>query len=178
MEETTKAPYWKPVLIYGAIYGVIGILLSVIFYFLSLQFKTWTQLVSLVVAIVVLVYCIRAYRNEYLGGYASFGKLLLFALGIAVIATILTTIYSYILMTVIDPDYLDKATQFQIEKFSNNPRVSESQLDTIIERIESKASVKRSIIMGFVVGIIMNFILGLIISAFVKKEENPVNATM
>jgi hypothetical protein len=81
-------------------------------------------------------------------------------------------------MTVIDPDYLDKATQFQIEKFSNNPRVSEAQLDAIIERIENKSSLQRTITIGFIAGLVINFILGLIISAFIKKEENPVNSAM
>ena len=175
MEETAKAPFWKPALTYGAIYGVVGILLSVIFYVLNLQFKGWTQLISLVVSIVVLVYCLKNYRNEYLGGYASYGKLLVMSLGVAVVATILSSIYMYLLINVIDPDYIEKATQYQIDRLSNNPRFTEAQLDAFIERLENRASNQRTMVMGFVAGIIVTFIIGLIASAFIKKEQNPVS---
>lgn len=178
MEEKVKAPFLKPALIYGAIMGVAGILLSVIFYVMDLQFATWTQILSLVITIALLVYCLRAYREEYMGGYASYGKLLLMTLGIAVVSTILSSIYTYLLVTVIDPAYLEKAMQFQIEKFSNNPRLGDAQLEMIIDRIENKvnvASTMRQIAIG---GVVVTFILGLIVSAFVKKEENPVSDAM
>ncbi len=175
MEETAKAPFWKPALTYGAIYGIVGIVLSVIFYVLNLQFKGWTQLVSLVVSILVIVYCLKNYRNEYLGGYASYGKLLVMSLTVAVVATILTTIYTYILINVIDPEYIQKATQFQIDRLSSNPRIPEAQLDRIIERMESRMNNQRTLLMGFAMGIVITFIIGLIASAFIKKEQNPVS---
>ena len=63
MEEKAKGSFWKAALIYGAIVGFIGILLGVIFYVLNLQFKLWAGIVALLVSIVVVVYCLKAYRD-------------------------------------------------------------------------------------------------------------------
>ena len=175
MEEQTKTPFLKPALIYGAIYGFASILLSVIFYLLNLQFKTWPQLVSIVVIIVVLVYTLKAYRDEYLGGFASFGQLLLMALGIAVVATILSTIYQLILVNYIDPDYLEKSQQFIYERYANDSRFSEAQIDMMMERMDNSGGMGRLIRRSLIWGTVVTFILGMIVSAFIKKEKNPVD---
>jgi hypothetical protein len=178
MEEQTKIPYLKPALIYGAIYGFVGVLVGVIFYVLNLQFKSWTQLVNLAVSILILVYCLKAYRDEYLGGFASYGRLMLMVIGIAVIAVIISTIYSYVLTHVIDPEFMEKAKQYQIDRFSNNPRISEAQLEAMIDRMDRKSTPGRMLWIGVISGIVMNLILGLIISAFLKKEETPTDMVM
>lgn len=175
MEEKAKAPFWKPALIYGAIVGFISILLAVVFYVLNFQFKTWAGIVSILVTITVLVYCLKAYRDEYLGGYATYGKLLLMTLVIALISTILSVGYTYILVNYIDEDYVEKVKQFKIEKISENPRVREAQLDQYIERVENKTTEASIMIQALVGGIIFTIIIGLIAAAFLKREENPVS---
>ena len=175
MEEKAKTPFLKPALIYGAILGFAAILLSVIFYVLNLQFKTWTQLVSLVVIIAVLAYTLKAYRDEYLGGFASYGQILLMLLGIAVVSTILSTLYQYILISYIDVDYLEKSQQAVIERWANNPRITESQLDALIERTEGSIGKGRIIRNSLIWGTVVTFIIGMIVAAFIKKDENPVD---
>ena len=176
MEE--KAPFWKPALIYGAIVGVVGILIAVVLYILNAQFKTWAAIVSILVSISVLTYCLRAYRNEYLGGFASYGKLVLMTLSIAVISGLLSAGYTYVLVNYIDEDYVEKAKQFTIEKISENPRLSEAQLDTIIERTENKTTNASTVRRGLIAGIVFTFIIGLVASAFLKREENPISNTV
>ncbi len=98
MAEKTKAPFWKPALIYGAIVGFVGILLSVIFYVMNLYAASWTQWVSMVVGIAILAYCLVAYRNEHLGGFASYGQLFKMALVIGVVASIIGVIFSTVIV--------------------------------------------------------------------------------
>jgi len=74
MEEEVKAPFWKPALIYGAIVGFVGILIGVIFYIMDLTTKNWSQWVSSLIALAVLIYCLVAYRKEYLGGLPPTGR--------------------------------------------------------------------------------------------------------
>ena len=171
MEEKAKAPFLKPALIYGAILGFVGILLSVILYLLNKQFEGWAGLVSFVITIAILVYCLRAYRDEYLGGYASYGKLLQMTLAIALVSTLLSTLYTVVLINIIDPGYIEKLKQFQIEKISQNPRF-EPHLDMIMDRLESRFSNTKLILQALIGGIVVSFIIGLIASAFIKKEEN------
>ncbi len=175
MEEKVQAPFWKPALIYGVILGVVGILLSLVFYFLNVMTASWVSWVSIVVSIAVLVYCLIAYRNEYLGGFASFGQIFMMGLMIGIIASIISAAYTYVLYTVIDPDLVEKIRIAAEEKIMNNSRIPESMYDDIFEKMENRMSVNRMTIMALVAGPIVNAILSLIIAAFVKKEENPVS---
>jgi len=173
MEENAKAPFWMPALTYGAIAGFAGILLSVIFYFMNLSTANWTQYIGILVGIVVLVFCLLAYRKEYMGGFATFGQMFKMALMIGIISTILGTIFSYLMMTVIDPDLLGKIRLAAEEKVINNPRIPESMHDDVIARMEKNFHIGRMMIMGLVGGIFLNAIFGLIVAAFVKKEQTP-----
>lgn len=175
MEEKAKAPFWKPALIYGAILGVVSILVAVVLYILNAQFKPLGWVISVLISIFVLTYCLKAYRNEYLGGFASYGKLILMTLAIAVISSLLLGAYTYVLVNYIDEDYVEKAKQFSIEKISENPRLTEAQLDAWIERTETKTTNASTIKRGLIGGIIFIFIIGLVAAAFLKREENPIN---
>ncbi len=171
MEEKTGKPFLKPALIYGAILGFVGILLSLVFYFLGLTFKSWTLYVSLAVGIAVLTYCLIAYRNEYMGGYASYGRLFLMALAIGFVSGILGAVFSYLLYTVIDPELIEKTKIFAQERIMNNSRIPESMHDDIFERIEKSTTVSRLVRRAIVSPTIFYAFLGLIIAAFVRKEE-------
>jgi cation transport ATPase len=173
MEEKAKAAFWKPALIYGAIVGFVGILFGVIFYIMGLSTKNWSQWISSLIALAVLIYCLVAYRKEYLGGFASFGQIFLMALVIGIVATILSTIYSYILMGVIDPELIDKLKLVAEEKITSNPRIPENYYDIAMERLDKQFTLNRMLVMGAIMGPIMYAIIGLIAAAFIKKEETP-----
>ena len=173
-----KASFWKPALIYGAIVGFVGILLSVIFYIMDLATANWTTYLSIVVGIAVLAYCLVAYRKEYLGGFARFGQLFVMALVIGVISSIMNTIYSYLMFNVIDPELIDKIRLVAEEKMMNNPRIPENMLDDMIERMAKSFEPRRMLTMVLIGGVVVNAIVGLILAAFIKKEENPVDTAV
>ena len=172
MEERTKTPFWKPALIYGVIVGFVGILIGVIFYVMDLTVESWTQWVTGIIGLAILIYCVVNYRNEYLGGYASFGQIWKMTIVIGIIATTISTLYTYILMGLIDPELIDKMKMVQEQKLLNNPRIPEAIMDTTLERLDKSMSLNRIMIMGLIMGPVMYSILGLIIAAFVKKN-NP-----
>lgn len=173
MEENVKAPFWKPALIYGAIAGFVSILVGVAFYLMALYAASWTQWVSLAVGVAILAYCLVAYRNEHLGGFASYGQLFRMALVIGVIASFITVIYTYLMHAVIDPELTDKMKLVVEEKLMNNPRIPENMLDDMIERMAKQFEMKKMLITAFVGGVVGNAIFGLILAAFIKKEETP-----
>jgi hypothetical protein len=176
MEQSAKAPFWKPALIYGAILGFVGILLGVIFYFLNLTTQSWVGWVSIVVSIAVMAYCLLAYRKEYLGGYASFGRIFVMALVIGIVASILSTIYTYVLYTFVDPDLTEKIRLMAEERIMNNPRIPESMYEDLLDRMEDRFTPARMTRMALIWGVVANAIIGLILAAFIKKNppENSV----
>ena len=123
MEEKAKAPFWKPALIYGLILGFVGILLGIIFYFFDLFVASWTQWVSLAVTVVVMAYLLVSYRNEYLGGFASYGKIFLMGFVVGIISSVLGVIFTYVMWGVIDPELADKARVVAEERIMSNPRI-------------------------------------------------------
>jgi len=170
MEEKAKTPFLKPALIYGAILGGAGVLFGLILYFLDMSLEKWVQWVTYVIAIVVMIYCLVAYRNEYLGGYASYGKILKMAIAISIVSAIIGAIYQYLLFGVLDPDLMDKVRLVVEERIMNNPRIPESFYDQAMERAEKSLTLKAMVRNAFIFGSVMGIIFGLIISAFVKKE--------
>jgi ABC-type multidrug transport system permease subunit len=172
MEEKTKAPFWKPALIYGAIVGFVGILVGVIFYVMDLMTESWVQWISLLISVVVLVYCLTMYKRDYLGGYASYGQIWKMTIVIGVFATILGAIYGYILMGVIDPELVDKLKLAQEQKILNNPRIPEGYMDTALERLDKQMEIGRMTVMQLIFGPVMYAIVGLVLAAFIKKN-NP-----
>jgi len=178
MEDNVKASFWKPALIYSAIVGFVGVLLGVVFYVMVLYAASWTQLVTIVVGIAVLAYCLVAYRNEHLGGFASYGQLFLMALVIGVISSVIAVIYTYLMHVVIDPELVDKMKLATEEKLMNNPRIPENMLDDMFERMAKQFELKRMLISVFVSGVVGNAIIGLILAAFIKKEQSPMDAAV
>jgi len=171
MEEKVKAPFFKPALIYGAILGGTGVLFGLILYFLDMSLERWVQWATLAITLAVMIYCLVAYRNEYLGGFGSYGQILKMAIAISIVSAVIGAIYQYLLFGVLDPDLMDKVRIVVEERIMNNPRIPESFYDQAMERAEKSLTIKRMVMNALIVGAIFNIILGLIIAAFVKKEQ-------
>ena len=173
MEEKTKAPFWKPALIYGAILGFVSVFISLVFYFIGMATENWTNWISMLVSLVLLVYLMLQYRKEYLGGYASFGQIFLMVLVSAgIISVIISAIYTYLLFTVIDPGLIEQVKIAAEEQIMSNSRIPESMYDDLLERMEKRTTAAYMIKVSLIAGPIVNAILGLIIAAFIKKEED------
>ena len=174
MEEKAKSPAMKAALLYGAIIGFVSIVVAVVLDLLGLTMATWAGFVSLAITIGLVIYSLRAYKKEYLGGIATYQQLMLMTLLMSLVATVLTTAYSAINITLIDPDALDKMANMVYEKMSNNSRITEDMLDMMMERMEDRFTFGRVIIQGFFGGYVMTVIVGVIAGAFIKsKTENP-----
>ena len=173
MEEEVKAPFWKPALIYGAIMGFVAVFISLVFYFIGMATVTWTNYVSMLVGLVLLVYLMLQYRKEYLGGYASFGQIFLMVLVSAgIISVIITVIYQYLLFTVIDPELIEQVKIAAEERIMSNSRIPESMYDDMLNRVEERTTVASMVKMQLIGGPIVNAIIGLIVAAFIKKEKD------
>jgi len=173
MEEKVKAPFWKPALSYGVILGLVSVFISLVFYFIGMATVSWTNYVSMLVGIVLLVYLMIQYRNVHLGGYASFGQIFVMVLVSAgIIATIISAIYTYVLFTVIDPGLVDQVRIVAEEKIMSNSRIPESMYDDILERMEKRMTVSYMIKIALIFGPIVNAFIGLIVAAFIKKEKD------
>lgn len=170
---------------YGAILGVISIILTLLLYItgfmpFNLGRMLLLMLISLIVMIVLIVKGTKSYRDKVLDGTITYGQALLVGLLIVVFATILSSFYNLIFNLFIDPEYNNRvleATKNWTYDFMNNMGASDAQIEEQIERIEKQqadATPIKSFFQSIYMSAIFGLILSLITSAFIKKERNPV----
>ncbi len=183
MEKKTSLTQFT--MTYGAILGIVSIIFSVILYisgFMPYNFKRMilVGIISLVITIVFVNTGIKSYRDKVLDGSISYGQALIVGLLIVVFSTILSSFYSLIFNLYIDPEYTKRVMeatknwQFDFLTRMGTPEASiEDAMDKMDKQMAGSTPLK-SFFAGLYISAIFGFILSLIISAFVKKNKNPV----
>jgi hypothetical protein len=178
--EKEKNDIWQFTMTYGAILGIILIIVTVLLYLLGLMkfnilMSVVILLINVAVVVTVVVIGTKRYRNDILEGYIDFGKAFLVGLLIVVFSSVLTTFYNVVFNTFIDPEYYDRtieATKEWTGNFMYSKGVPEEQIDEVLEQMGSreKPSVVSMILGGLVTGAIGGAIVALITAAILKKE--------
>ncbi|HOB85296.1 MAG TPA: DUF4199 domain-containing protein [Bacteroidales bacterium] len=170
MDQTVNP--WKANLTNGVIFALIGIVYSLVIYFLDLSFNKVQGYIFLVVQIIVLYFLVKSYRDNYRYGNITFGQ----ALGAGVIIflyyAIIMAIFTYLLYAVIDPDLVDKQLAFMEEEMIKRG-VPESAMEAgmkVQEKMMKPAIMAPLSIFG---SMFQGLIMSLIVAAFVRKEGNP-----
>jgi hypothetical protein len=170
--EQTVSP-WKANLNSGVIMGAIGIVYTLLMYFLDLTFNKNMGYIFIVLSIVLLYFFIKSYRDSYMHGNITYGQ----AVGAGVIIylyyAVVSAIFMYILYTVIDPGLIKKMIAMAEEQVTKSGRVPAEQLDTVmafqkkflIPAVQAPLSIFFNMLFGT--------IISLIVSIFIKREGNP-----
>ena len=167
-----KVNVWRANLTSGLILGMAGIVYTLVIYFLDMTFNKSMGYIFLLLAIFLLYFLVKSYRDNYLHGIITYGQ----AVGAGVIIflyySILAAIFTYLLYKVIDPALPAKMIAF-MEETMLEKGIPEASLDAVMA-IQKKIF-KPEIMAPF--SIINNMLFGtvisLIIGVFVRKEGNP-----
>ena len=170
MEE--KVSVWKANLTNGLILGLVGVVYTLVMYFLDLTFNQVQQYVYIVVQIALMFFLMKSYRDNYMHGQITYGQ----SVGAGVIMTlysaIIGAIFIYILYTVIDTGLTEKQLAFVEEKMLEKGAPQEA--------IDAGMAIQRKIMKPEIMApfsilgsMFWGTILSLIISIFIKKEGNP-----
>ncbi|MCU4166280.1 DUF4199 domain-containing protein [Carboxylicivirga caseinilyticus] len=169
--EKTNAPWSKTALTYGIYLGVISILYSVIIYVAGMIGNKPLSYVSYLITIGILIWAMLTYRDKVNGGYMSYGTGVGLGFMTALIGGILGSIFSYILMTVIDPSIPDQLFNMAIEEaIAKNPEV-EQNLDMVEGMMRKMMSPTALALFGVVGSAIGGVIISLILAAIFKKDK-------
>ena len=115
MEQESKAPLW-PFWIYGLIIGGAGIIFTLLFYLSGIVIKTWSGYVTLLVMFGALIGMLIMYRSEHLGGYAYYKQFIGISLLSVVLASIITALFWFMLISVFDETILEQQKVEAMEK--------------------------------------------------------------
>lgn len=170
MEE--KVSVWKANLTNGIILGLIGIVYTLVLYFLDMTFNKSLGYIFMVVQIGILFYMLKSYRDTYLHGYMTYGQSLGAGVVIILYSTILTTIFSYILYKFIDTGLTGKILAITEEGMAKRGMTQE-QIDGAMTVSKKMFTPGFMIISGFLGSMFFGTIISLLVSIFTRKEGNP-----
>ena len=170
MEE--KVNPWKTNLTNGLIMGLIGIVYSLIIYFLGLSFNKVQGPVFIVVQIAILYFLLKSYRDNYMHGQITFGQAVGAGVIICLYYALIMAVFTYILYTVIDPGLTAKQLAFAEEAMVKKgvPQAGIDAAMAIQAKIMKPAILAPLTVFG---SMLWGVIISLVVSIFVKKEGNP-----
>jgi hypothetical protein len=170
MEE--KVSVWKANLTNGLILGLVGVVYSLVMYFLDLTFNQVQGYVFMVVQIALLYFLLKSYRDNYMHGQITYGQSVGAGVVITLYSAIIGAIFIYILYTVIDSGLTEKQLAFVEEKMLEKGAPQEA--------VDAGMAIQRKIMKPEIMApfsllgsMFWGTILSLIISIFIKKEGNP-----
>lgn len=171
MEENVNP--WKANLTNGFILGLVGVVYTLILWFLDLTFNKAMGYIFPLIAIFLLFFFIKSYRDNYLHGKITYGQSVGAGVIIYLYYSIIAAVFTYILYTVIDPGLTSKMLAFVEEQMRRTGRLPENAIDSAMAM--QKKFYKPEIMAPFSIlgSMLFGTVLSLIISIFTKREGNP-----
>lgn len=170
MEQEINA--WKTNLTNGLILGAVGIVYTLIVYFLDLTFSTYQGYIGMVIQLVVLFFLLKSYRDNFRHGQITYGQSVGAGVIIYVYYAVIMAIFGYLLYTVIDPGLMKKALAVAEAKMASKG-LPQAQIDTAMTLTSKMMKPAFTAIFGLFGTMIVGTIISLIVSIFIKRETNP-----
>ncbi len=174
MENQQKSTS-KITLHYGIILGVVSILLSVILYALGMHYdQDWKQATfGFLIMATVIYLAIKKYK-DFNDGYLTIGEAIKTGIGVAVVGSIISVVYSLIFMNFIEPDFIANVMEkAEVQMIEQNPNLTDDQVEqglAFVEKLTSPLVISAiSIMGGLFYGLIISLIIGLVLKK--NKEE-------
>ncbi len=163
---------WKANLTNGLILGLIGIVYTLVLYFLDLSTNKTLGYIFFIVQIFILYFLVRSYRDNYLYGYITFGKALGAGVVICLYYSFIMAIFSYILYKFIDTGLIDKMVAIS-EEAGLKKGFSQEQIDLGMKFTRKIMTPPVLAFFSLAGGVFFGTIMSLIVAIFVRKEGNP-----
>ena len=167
-----KVNPWKTNLTNGLILGLVGVVYSLLMYFLGLSLNKTQGYVFMIIQIALLYFLLKSYRDNYMHGQITFGQSVGASVIICLYYAVIMAVFTYILYTFIDTGLTAKQMALAEETLVKKG-MPQATIDTAMS-MQAKF-MKPGIMAIFVIfgSMLWGVILSLIISIFVKKEGNP-----
>ncbi len=152
---------------YGGIVGLIGVILSVIFFITSSSTQNPAQWVTVIILIGGIVMAHREFKKSG-NGYMSFGEGFKLGFFVVLISAIINSIFSYIYLKFIDNSILEQAKEQALMEMENQGVGADNPAAGMVEMFTTAEAI---LVMGLIFSLIFGVIISLIIAAITKKDE-------
>lgn len=172
MENLTPST-GKFALTYGLIMGGIGIVFALMLYSADMHYQGGLAVmgVSLVITIGVIILALIQFRKAN-NGFMSLAQALKVGIGTCLIGGIIGIVFNLFMMTVIDPEMMNKAMASQREQMIATYGMTPDQADQQLEMGKKFSSPAMQIVFGLVYSLFIGFVVSLIGGFILRREQN------
>lgn len=174
--ETKNASVKNIAMNYGLILALSTIVLSVIVYAMGMHMEQpwWQSVLNFAIMTTSIVYGFKAYKKEG-DGFLTLGEALKTGLAISLVAGIVGSIFTYLFVTVIEPDFVVQMLEVTREKMiTDNPQMTEDQLEMAMTMTEKFMTPTMMTAFGLIASLFFGFIISLI-TGLIMKQNRPEN---
>lgn len=162
----------------GVIIAVISMIISLVIYILDPTFFAawWFQLVLLFVTLGFICYQGIQYRNGE-GGYMDFGKAWIYSLTAMLTSGLISTLFSILLFTVVDPELAEIVADAAAETAESMARsfgAPEGAIDDAVEKAKADTLDRltpKGYAVSFLWSILVSGIISLITGLIIRKKK-------
>ncbi|MEX0997733.1 MAG: DUF4199 domain-containing protein [Flavobacteriaceae bacterium] len=156
---------------YGLLLALVSILLLVVMYVANITQNWMLSTLGFIITIYLLFAAIKTYKNGN-GGFLSLGEALKVGLATALIAGIVSALYSYIHYTLIYPEYIDTIISEAKDQMAEQSQgMTEEQMEQAIGFTESFTTPFMMSTFSLIGSLFFGFIISLVSGLILKKED-------
>ncbi|MEA1786930.1 DUF4199 domain-containing protein [Arenibacter sp. GZD96] len=171
--EENQPKTGKFALTFGLLLGGLQVIFGLMLYSMDLHYQGGMSVivVSIIMSLVLIILGLLQFKKANTG-LLSFGQALKIGVGICLIGGIIGLIYNELVMSVIDPDTLTKALEYQKGQLLETTKLTSEQIDAQLEMGKKFSTPLIRFTLGTLFSIILGFLLTLIPALVLKKSEN------
>lgn len=154
---------------FGLMLGLISVILFLIFQFAGMDMAGPARWIGLPIDIVLIVLA-HNYFKEHNDGFMSFGQGVGISFWIALIGSVISSIFSYIYIKFIDGTMMQQIMDKQIEEMQNKG-MSDADIDNAMKYAAPFMSAEAILAFGLIGGLVIIVLMGLVISIFTQKKH-------
>jgi len=167
MENKTSSN--KVAIKWAAFYIVVSIVLTYVYQFLKVDATSGIKYVAYIPFIAFLLLSLKEYKDQFNGGYLTFGEGFVTGLKYTIITSIVMGLFIYIYWTILSPQMYQQVIDKSREQMEAKGNMTSDQIDASMQYLTAGLLT----IIATVFSIIGGIIISLIAAAIFKKERPP-----
>ena len=154
---------------YGLLAGVAGVIFSLLL-FLTNTDQSPVRWLGLVITIGAMFLAHNQFKQSH-GGYMSYGEGLGIGTILAGVSGVISTIFSYVYMTYMDPGYMGRTLEKARLDMEAKGNMSDAQIDQGMAMAEKFSGGVWMLVFGILGSLLFGFLIALVVSAFTKHNR-------
>ena len=171
--ENNNDAIFKNAMTYGLIIGLVYVVADIIFYLTGVNFSVFASVAIYAILIGGISWSQVRFRNDVLGGYAKYGKILQIGILITVFLAVIVAFYKFIMYSFVDKNLINKYYMLAEQKITSSG-LQKDMVDKILDDLakdQEKMTPLKMVWKEFMGTTIFGIIIVLISSIFTRKNK-------